>query len=244
MNRLDTVLRLHRFHRLHPLEKGGKKPVLKNWPEVEASIQDVSQWFAQGLNFGLITERAAVLDFDDKEPAAEFFRENRQHIKTIVATRRGVHFYFRNGSQIRNACGTPDVRGIGGYVVSPGSVVGGHLYRFVEGFDEIDPRKMRALRADWLPKRDSEGKPLEPLEAVGDMVYRAREYLKRLPPAISGQNGHGATMRAAGVLIQKFRLSFDQAFPLMLEYNERCEPAWSIREIRHKLESAMRKKGA
>ena len=244
MNRLDTILRLHEHYRLHPLEKGGKKPVKKNWPEVEATIQAIRYWFAQNFNFGVRTERAAVLDFDDKEPAREFFVENRQLIKTIVETRRGVHFYFRNEDQTRNTTGTPDVRGIGGYVVSPGSVVGDHLYKFVDGYDEIDPANMEPLRAEWLPKRNSEGKPLEAVETIGDMVYRAREYLKKLPAAISGQNGHGATMRAAGVLTQKFRLSFDQAFPLMLEYNDRCEPQWSIREIRHKLESALQKKGA
>ena len=71
---------------------------------------------------------------------------------------------------------------------------------------------------------------LEPLEESGDMVHRAREYLKELPAVVSRQNGHGATMRAAGVLIQKFSLSCDQALPLLLEYNERCEPQWKIAE--------------
>lgn len=243
MDRLETLLRLRKFHRMHPLQKGAKQPLLREWTALEITEDDICHWFTQGGNFGLITDRAAVLDFDDKEPARDFFVENRPLIKTIVETRRGIHFYFRNEEGIRNTTGTPDVRGIGGYVVSPGSIVQGHEYRFVQGYDEIDPAKMEPLRAAWLPKRDFGGKPLDAVQTLGDMVYRAREYLKRLPPAISGQGGHGATMRAAGVLIQKFGLSMDQAFPLMLEYNERCEPQWSISEIHHKLQSAMQKKG-
>ena len=235
MNRLDTVLRLHRFHRLHPLEKGGKKPVLKNWPEVEASIQDVSQWFAQGLNFGLITERAAVLDFDDKEPAAEFFRENRQHIKTIVATRRGVHFYFRNGSQIRNACGTPDVRGIGGYVVSPGSVVGGHLYRFVDGYDRIDPAKMEPLRAAWLPRRDSVG-------SARSQVTDGVKYIMQIH-AISGNGGHNATFRACCKL-RDSGMSEAEALAAMVDWNRtNANPPWETKELLHKVKSAYSEQG-
>jgi len=167
---------------------------------LEVIEKDVRYWFAQGMNFGVITDRAAVLDFDAKEPAREFFKQHRQLIKTIVETRRGVHFYFRNEDQIRNTTGTPDVRGIGGYVVAPGSLVEGHEYRFVDGYDEIDPRKMEALRAEWLPRKDSGTHgALEAIEESGEMVHRAREYLKTLPPAISGQKGHAATMRAAGV---------------------------------------------
>ena len=67
VNRRDTILSLLEYNRLHPLVKGGKKPLLKEWQNLDATIDRIRHWFAQGLNFGLITDRVAVLDFDDKE---------------------------------------------------------------------------------------------------------------------------------------------------------------------------------
>ena len=231
MDRLDTVLGLREFHRLHPLR--GKKPLLKDWPEVEASIEDIRHWFAQELNFGLMTDRAAVLDFDDKGPAREFFVEKRPLIKTIVETRRGVHFYFRNEDQTRNATGTPDVRGIGGYVVSPGSVVEGHLYRFVDGYDEIDPAKMEPLRAAWLPKRDSVG-------AVRGRVTDGVKYIMHIH-AVSGEGGHNATFRAVCKL-RDSGLSEAESLAAMVEWNKsNAEPPWETKELLHKVRSAFSK---
>ncbi len=236
VNRRDTILSLLEYNRLHPLVKGGKKPLLKEWQNLDATIDRIRHWFAQGLNFGLITDRVAVLDFDDKGPAREFCVQNRSHIKTIVETRRGIHFYFRNEGQIRNTIGTPDVRGIGGYVVSPGSVVGDHLYRFVDGYDEIDPGKMEPLRAAWLPKRDSVG------AARGRITDGAR-YIMHIH-AVSGEGGHNATFRAACKL-RDSGMSEAEALAAMVEWNKtNAEPPWTVKELLHKVRSAFSRVGA
>jgi hypothetical protein len=70
------------------------------------------------------------------------------------------------------------------------------------------------------------------------LVDRARKYVAKMPAAISGQNGHGATYHVACVLVQGFGLTAMQAMPLLKEYNERCEPPWSERELLHKLDGA------
>lgn len=70
------------------------------------------------------------------------------------------------------------------------------------------------------------------------LIDRARKYVAKMPPAISGQNGHGATYHVACVLVQGFGLTMTQAMPLLKEYNERCEPPWSDRELLHKLDGA------
>lgn len=228
MNRLDAILRLHEYHRLHPLK--AKKPVLREWPDITPTEEDIRKWFAEGLNFGLITDRAAVLDFDDKEPAREFFKRNRRLIRTIVETRRGIHFYFRNEG-IRNTTGTPDVRGIGGYVVSPGSVVKGHLYRFVEGFDEIDPKKMEPLREEWMPKR---------ITAQQKWIRDGTKYIMHIY-AISGQGGHNATFRAVCKL-RDAGMSEAEALAAILEWNQRnAEPPWTVKELLHKVRDAFAK---
>lgn len=69
---------------------------------------------------------------------------------------------------------------------------------------------------------------------------RARRYLSRMPPAISGAGGHLAAMRAAVVLVQKFELPETEALPLLEEWNQGCQPKWSRRELEHKLKSAVK----
>lgn len=70
----------------------------------------------------------------------------------------------------------------------------------------------------------------------------ARAYLAKLPPAISGQNGSGATLRAACECV-RFGLGDSDAMALLREYNRQCQPAWSEKELAHKLADARRKAG-
>lgn len=73
-----------------------------------------------------------------------------------------------------------------------------------------------------------------------DIIERARRYVARMDPAISGQGGHQAAWRAAQALVRGFALSRADAEKLFLEYNERCQPRWNKSEIAHKLDSAQR----
>src|SRR5438045_2667151 len=70
------------------------------------------------------------------------------------------------------------------------------------------------------------------------LIERARLYVSKMPAAVSGANGHGATFHVACVLVQGFGLSPSQAMPLLEEYNTRCEPPWSTKELEHKLDGA------
>jgi hypothetical protein len=75
-------------------------------------------------------------------------------------------------------------------------------------------------------------------EAKSQILKRARAYVAKLDPAISGQGGHDKTFHAACVLVLGFALSVDEAMPLLREYSDRCQPPWSEHELRHKLQSA------
>ncbi len=72
---------------------------------------------------------------------------------------------------------------------------------------------------------------------------RARKYLAKIPPAVSGQGGHDQTFYAACVLCLGFNLATDEAFALLSEWNQACVPPWNERELRHKVESAMKQPG-
>ncbi len=67
---------------------------------------------------------------------------------------------------------------------------------------------------------------------------RALAYLEKLPPAVSGSGGHNATFRAA-CECYRFGLSSSQVFEAMLWFNQnRCQPPWEERELRHKIDDA------
>ena len=73
-----------------------------------------------------------------------------------------------------------------------------------------------------------------------DVIERARRYLAKMPPAITGQHGHDQTFAVACTLVQGFGLSVAEAAPLFAEYNARCSPPWSEHDLAHKLTDADR----
>jgi hypothetical protein len=112
----------------------------------------------------------------------------------------------------------------------------------------------RQAEIDWLiesfmpasdPKGNLEG-VMRPRIYVGDdeKLRRASAYLAEVEPAISGSGGHDTTYRAACSLVVGFDLSADDAFGLLWnEYNPRCSPPWSEKEIWHKVWSAEKADG-
>jgi putative DNA primase/helicase len=60
----------------------------------------------------------------------------------------------------------------------------------------------------------------------------------KIPGAKSGENGHNATYHVACILVRDFRLQIEEALPIFQEWNATCEPPWSEKELRHKLEDA------
>lgn len=75
------------------------------------------------------------------------------------------------------------------------------------------------------------------------IVDRARKYVATMPVAISGQRGHDVTFRVACVLVQGFLLDRDDAFAVLSEWNQGCQPPWNERELNHKLDDAARAPG-
>lgn len=67
---------------------------------------------------------------------------------------------------------------------------------------------------------------------------RAARYLDRCEPAISGQGGSTLTFKLAMKLVQGFALDEETAYRLMLDWNARCSPPWSERELRRKIQQA------
>ena len=56
------------------------------------------------------------------------------------------------------------------------------------------------------------------------VIERARKYVARMPPAVSGQSGHNATFHVACVLALGFGLGEGEALALLREHSETCQP--------------------
>ena len=70
------------------------------------------------------------------------------------------------------------------------------------------------------------------------IIERARRYVAKCPPAISGQGGHDATFHVAAVLVHGFDLSEGDALMLMQGWNASCSPPWAEADLIHKIKSA------
>ena len=70
------------------------------------------------------------------------------------------------------------------------------------------------------------------------ITERASRYIARMDAAVSGSGGHDATFAVACALVHGFSLGESEAMALMHEFNQRCAPPWSERELAYKLRSA------
>lgn len=102
---------------------------------------------------------------------------------------------------------------------------------------------------DWLREKyfsEPEAKPAAPSythRPPTDVSERARRYLERVPPAVSGSGGHNRTFHVACILVLGFGMSADEAWPVIAEWNQSCEPPWSEHDLRRKLNEANKQGG-
>ncbi|WP_342023687.1 bifunctional DNA primase/polymerase [Arthrobacter citreus] len=155
------------------LSSGRKRPLVKWQEESTRDESTIRGWFTKWptAGYGIDTGKSelVVVDLDIKggkngvvawEELTEVL--NLPDAFTVHTTTGGQHRYFR-GSQIRNSAGTVaegvDIRGQGGLVVGPGSVLGGKTYRVDAGsplprISEL-PKAPEALLALLTPKKRS-----------------------------------------------------------------------------------------
>jgi hypothetical protein len=71
-----------------------------------------------------------------------------------------------------------------------------------------------------------------------DAYIRARRYLEALPPAIAGEHGDLHTFRVCCRMVRGFALSDADAASLLADWNARCRPPWTDRELKDKVSRA------
>lgn len=222
--------------RLIPVQRNGKKPLVKDWPNFEATPEDIQKWVQQKLNAGLVCDSVVVLDADNRR-AAEWVYRNIVKTPWINRTPRGFHFYTKqpeakigNKVNVFGGAGVTgvDVRGLNGYVLAEGSEINGKTYERVPGLTGELPE----FNPNWILDNVCEVTRKEVRDAVS--------YISKIR-AVSGNGGHASTFRAACILRDAGMAEFDAAEAL-LEWNARnCHPPWSAKELIHKLKDAYSK---
>jgi hypothetical protein len=131
-------------------------------------------------------------------------------------------------------------KNIGRFWYQPGKGKHAYIARRIQG-DPINPDIVipahRAIQHGEQLKRDQQA-PIS--VAMSEREKRARQYARKLPGAISGQGGHRTAWSAVLHVVRGFDL--DEATGLRVledEYNHRCEPPWSERELTHKVRDAI-----
>src|SRR5688500_4862535 len=98
------------------LPPGEKSPPPTGWQRLAGRMA-----IPEGWNVGYSTENFAVADIDWKPLIARFEKKFRELITTVVATPRGGRHYYFSGETRNQQNDGWDVRGVGGYIVAPGS---------------------------------------------------------------------------------------------------------------------------
>jgi hypothetical protein len=232
----------------------GKRPVVLNWQKTDDTIDTLLAWIRGGDNVGLRTGAAsgvAVVDIEHESPVRPI-----DFPATVIAVTGGGgwHLYYRmptGTERIGNRSRTMlnrdgekldgvDLRADEGQVVFVGSIhPATHApYRWMRGRGPEDvqmaslPMWLLATPPVSRTARDEQDRPAIRLE------HRAMAYLETLPPAISGSGGHNATFLAA-CTCWRFGLAEGEVARCMEWFNaNRARPAWSEKELAHKIRSA------
>ena len=237
MSRLAAAARWYRNAGFTVLPLDGKAPYLP-WTSTNP-WNGSTAWPSRATGIGLVVgQRFLVLDVDPRNGGV--LPDNLPASVWVASTRSGgAHVWFRELSPPperpgKMGDGLDLIRG-NRYVAvypTPG-------YRWVAPPWEVTEQEL-AYVPEWFPIREE---PARTVTAPRDpfAFERARRYMWAYPPAISGQNGHTTTFILAIRLLRDFALTDAEAYAILTEYNTRCVPPWTERELQHKLNQAKRK---
>jgi len=234
-----------------PCRPGTKVPLVpwKPWQTTLPTEEQVRRLFTNPqVNVAVVCTGRIIFDCDEYTKAELVLTECGPTPHMLKTPRGGVHLGYRRrkGIQVANVVrlkGHPiDIRTNGGLEMIPDSQTEDGEYRWISTEGLLPTDALPYGNIGWTRERVKRVmQPIVTPELAPDrarLQRRARGYLATVEGSVSGQRGHDRAMRAAGVLIQKFGLTIEEAWPLFKEWNETCEPPWSDAQLLHKLRSA------
>ncbi len=177
---VETALRCaERGWYVFPCRVGSKQPATaRGLLDATRDPRQIERWWTgtPGTNLAVRTGEPSslvVLDVDGEEGADSLHELEQKHGRlpmtaSVVTPRGGQHFYFQHpGVEVRNTAGTVgdglDVRGDGGYVLVPPSIVNGRCY-------EVDEQSALAPMPVWLTPDSTSSEHAQPSDVWTSMV--------------------------------------------------------------------------
>ncbi|WP_374601056.1 AAA family ATPase [Niveibacterium sp.] len=251
-----AAMGLHVF----PVKGGEKVPAVAKWQERATTEPDqIARLFRGDVNIGIATGRGIRLPDGSIRPlvAVDLDRKNGADGVAELEKLAGVplpqcgyiaetptggrHYLFVTDAPAGNSASKAgpgiDVRGEGGFIVAPGSVIGGTPYRFISKAQPIQlPEQYRRLISPPPVPHESVALPGE--VDIERAEQRAIDYLTVAKVAIEGLGGDMTTFQVAAKL-RDYGCDEAQALELMLaHWNGRCVPPWSPEELAGKVANA------
>lgn len=227
-----------RGFRVFPLVVGGGTPVISGWQEVATTDPVVIRrvWAKGEFNIGVLTTGWCVVDVDVKNGKPGMMSllglDLDHDTLTVETPTGGLHLYYSGevpNSVSKIALGI-DIRGVGGYVIAPGSVrADGTRYSLANDSPVLAAPEHLIAAAGALRSRDTALLAADPDTPAA--LATAIEYAKHAAPSIEGAGGDDNAYRVAAK-IKDFGLSEVGALEVLLDHwNERCSPPWSVEEL-------------
>jgi predicted P-loop ATPase len=223
----------------------GKHPVNVGWPNGAPESFD-----KHSGNIGLaVGPDHVVVDVDGEDGRASLAAFDIPLTWTSRSghVRGGGHIWFKigPGQKVKNAqkpLPGIDVRAKGGMVVAPPSIhASGRAYEWINAPGSCECAVLPdALYAALFPVRDIPAPEPRSTERIpaSQRKEACRRYVAAIPPAISGNGGHTQAYCVARVIVQDFEQTGADAWELFKEYNQRCEPPFSDKDLEHKINDA------
>lgn len=251
-----------RGFKVFPLRAGMKLPRTPDWQLQATSdeAQVMEMWSGvdgepQNFNIGISTRGYLVVDADVKDgrEGIAICELLGLELDTFVvqSPSGGRHYYYSTDTPIGNSAQKigdgVDVRGDGGFVVGPGSILDpvyaenrGVSGRYTILADNQIKDAPTFLKSSAGKRRErAEVFPNTGLDDPSD-IAAGRVWLESHPPAIEGEAGDLHTFKTAASLRQR-GLSPNVIFGLMWDHwNERCEPPWEMEDLQAKIASAFK----
>jgi len=222
---------------MFPGRPGEKVPRIAEWQQRSSDDKgQLSAWAQQyeGCNWCLDTEKSGLLVVDlDSEDAVRWFNEQNggpASTRAVKTPRGGWHIYFKGEgkSTVGKLSDKVDTRGLGGYVMLPGSRTKDGSYTLVLDLPvaPVPAWLTEALGATSVRRPDA-AVPLVEYDLPAN-IGAAVGYLLGAEPAVQGAGGDMLTYQTA-CKVRDIGISRDKCLELMaLHWNDRCSPPWDM----------------
>lgn len=251
----EAIKLASRGFRVFAVRAGQKRPVNEGWQrEATSDAFSLLETFPEAANIGIATgEDFTVIDADAKSGGLEGVETlGLPPTLTVRTAGGGLHFYFKTpaGHPVGNSVGKiaqgVDVRGVGGLVVGPGSVVDGRPYTIERDLPVAElPAALLARCHAARERHEGAGKLAAGVQgesAAG--AARARQYVTGAAPEAT-QGNRDDTAAKVAARIYDFTPSRDTCLELLELWNEtKCSPPLDDEDLERIAWSMRRSKGS